>query len=70
MKSILTVRSSIDSQNVIAGNPSALKARFAATISASGVENEVAVCFLDSAATGNDVLGPSTLMKTPDVDLV
>jgi hypothetical protein len=62
MKFVFTGLSSTVSQKVIAGNPSALKAKLAATISASGVEKEVAVCFFDRAAIGPLIFGPSILM--------
>ena len=58
----------IVSHSVNAGRPSPRTAWSAATISASGVECDTAVCFLDCAAKGAEVLGPAIFRNVPDVE--
>ena len=52
-----------------AGNAIVRIAALAATISLSGVENEVLVCLMHLADSGNRVLGPAKNKIAPDVDL-
>ena len=47
-----------------------LQQNAAATISASGVDKAVLVCFFENAQSGNDVVLPVTRVKHPVVDLV
>ena len=56
------------SHNCNAGSPIVLTATSAETISASGVECDLAVCFLLSAAKGKKVFLPLKQRKQPEVD--
>ena len=56
--------------NIRAGNPTTRNARSAATISASGVECDTQVCFLEIAESGKNEFGPTRARYTPDVDLI
>ncbi len=57
------------SPNESNGNPSSRSAESRATISDSVDECDTTVCFLHTALTGKNVLGPTSAAKTPVVDL-